>query len=208
MMIGRRPSRSESQPATSGIGTESTINPAYIRFVVAAGVVARDGGPARSGGALLRSRPFADGVGGGTADPRDDVGRPEGQERLRRRLEREARPEEEATDGEDRPPGDAPGHEAVRRLDQAGAHRAHRRQEGDRLDADMELRDDEQEDRRQDDRLGVVDRVRDGQQPEGPPGVDPRGRTQTGAAQPGFGVATWRRQVLKYPSPSRIARMS
>ena len=31
-MIGRRPTLSDSQPATSGIGTDSTISPAYIRF--------------------------------------------------------------------------------------------------------------------------------------------------------------------------------
>jgi hypothetical protein len=94
------------------------------------------------------------------------------------RLRGEADPEEQAAGDEDRAPGDAPRDEAVGRLDQPRADGADRGQERNGLDADVELGDDEEEDRRQDDRLGVIDRVGCGQEPQSSlrPDVDGRRR--------------------------------
>jgi hypothetical protein len=52
------------------------------------------------------------------------------------------------------------------RLHEPGADRAGRGDERDRLHAHAELLDDQQEDHREQDRLGVIDRVSDRQQPE------------------------------------------
>jgi hypothetical protein len=57
-------------------------------------------------------------------------------------------------------------------LDDAGGECAAGREEGDRLDADVEVVGDLQVDERQDDRPGVVDRVGPREQPERPLGPD------------------------------------
>ena len=70
-----------------------------------------------------------------------------------------------------------------------GQERPDGRQEGDGLHADPELVDDLEEDQRQDDGLGVVDRVRHGQQAERPHRVDRDGRH--GGMVPQIGLPGW-----------------
>ena len=59
-----------------------------------------------------------------------------------------------------------PGQARVAQLDHPRGERAERRQEGDGLDPDPVLVDDREVDQRQQDRLGVVDRVGDRQEPK------------------------------------------
>ena len=70
-------------------------------------------------------------------------------------------------------PRDDPGQAGVAELDEARGDGRGRGEEGDRLHADVVVQDDLEEDQRQDDRLRVVDRVRDRQQRQRAHRVDP-----------------------------------
>ncbi len=133
---------------------------------VAAGDVGadREASPLRR--ELLGQQAVADRVLRRAADPRQDVGDGEGQEPAGQRLGREPAAEQDPAGAQQPPSRDDPGQRGVAELDHARREAADRRQEGDRLDAHPELVDHLEVDQRQDDGLGVVHRVGDGQQPE------------------------------------------
>ena len=129
------------------------------RADVAAGDVRGDREPAAVGRELLGEEAVADRVLRRAADARQDVGHGERQEAGGERLGDEPAPEQQAAAAEQPAARDDPGQLRVAELDESRRQVADRRKERDRVDAHPVLVDQLQEDQRQDDRVGVVDRV-------------------------------------------------
>jgi hypothetical protein len=114
------------------------------------------------------------------SDPRHHVHEGERRERRHQCLRREAPAEQDAAGTQKAAPRHDPRQLRIRELDGAAGERSQRREQRDRADLDAPLLDQPQVDERQEDRLGVVDRVRDREQPEGPLGIH-GGRLRDGA---------------------------
>src|SRR5450756_762528 len=95
------------------------------------------------------------------ADPRQDVDDCKGREAGRERLGDEPTAEQQPAGPQQSPPRDQPCERGEAELDDAGGEGAAGRKEGNRIDTDVEVVGDLQVDERQDDRLGVVDRMGD-----------------------------------------------
>ena len=136
------------------------------RAEIATRDVGTDRESASLGRELLGQQAVADRVLRRTTDPRDDIRDGEGEEAAGQRLGREPATEQQATRAQEAATRDPSGQLGVGQLDRAGGERTGRGEEGDDLDADPELIDDRQEDERQQDGLGVVDRMGDRQEHE------------------------------------------
>ena len=117
---------------------------------------------------LLGQEAVAHGVLRRATDAGQDVRGREGGKAGRERLGDESPAEEQPTRPQQLPPGDEPGERGEAQLDDPGGEGAPGREEGDRVDADVEVVGDLQVDERQDNRLRVVDRMGDRQQPQRP----------------------------------------
>ena len=151
-----RPRRSAAR-RSSATTTVPTLPPAMWALMA---------NPRRSAGNCSARRPLPTGCWGEPPIRDAMFGMANVAKLVAKRLEREAATEQDPAVAEQPPPRDDPGQPGIAELDHARGERPDGGEEGDRLHSDAVLVDDLEEDERQDDRLGVVDRVRHGQQAE------------------------------------------
>jgi hypothetical protein len=139
---------------------------------------------------LFGQQAVADRVLRRATDARRDVRDREGHEVRGKSLRRHPATEQDAAEAEQPTARGDPRQVGVAQLDGARREGAEGDQERDVVDSDRELIDDLDEDQRQQDRLGVVDRVGDRQETERPHRADTVGRRRhpsASAAEPGRG---------------------